>query len=144
MERARGKAKRLLDLRASQRNSFALGYKAPSKLDSLQKFPHQSLKAESRLTLLHLPSNCSALARWGHGDAAIATTDLTDGCWYGGEGCNANMGLWDARKKSFWVTCITDSVMPSTYPAPGPRSVRLKREAHIHDGGTFRPLREIR
>jgi len=87
----------------------------------------------------------AALARWGQsGTAAIPAGDLTDGQWYVGKGRNADIGLWDERNKTFWVTCVSDYVSPSTYPEPGPRSVRLKRERHYNDGGSFRPLREIR
>jgi len=87
----------------------------------------------------------AALARWGHArTAAIPTDDLNDGTWYAGHGRNADMGLWDARGRTFWVTYITDFVSPEAFPEPGPRSVRLKRERHYDDGGTFRPLRAIR
>lgn len=87
----------------------------------------------------------AALARWGHArTAAIPAGELADGHWYAGKGRNADIGLWDSRNKTFWVTCVTDYVSPSHYPQPGPRAVRLKRERHYEDGGTFRPLREIR
>lgn len=87
----------------------------------------------------------AALTRWGHGDAAaIPAGDLADGHWYAGKGRNADIAFWDARNHTFWVTCLTDLVSPSDYPEPGRRTVRLKREKHRDDGGTFRPVREIR
>lgn len=87
----------------------------------------------------------AALARWGHTDtASIPAGELTDGNWYAGKGRNADIGLWDDRNKTFWVTCVSDYVSPADYPQAGPRSVRLKREKHYEDGGTFRPLREVR
>lgn len=87
----------------------------------------------------------AALARWGDsGTASIPAEELKDRRWYGGRGRNADIGLWDERNKTFWVTCINDFISPVDYPRPGPRSVRLKGEKHYEDGGTFRPLREIR
>ncbi len=87
----------------------------------------------------------AALARWGHArTAAIPVDDLEDETWYAGRGRNADIGLWDARGRTFWVTCVTDFVSPEKFPEQGPRSVRLKRERHYDDGGTFRPLRAIR
>lgn len=86
----------------------------------------------------------AALARWGHArTAAIPVEELTDGHWYAGKGRNAHIALWDERNRTFWVTCVTDIVSPADYPQPGQRNVRLKRERHYDDGGTFRPLREI-
>lgn len=87
----------------------------------------------------------AALARWGDsGTASIPASELKDRQWYGGKGRNADLALWDARNKTFWVTCINDFISPLDYPRPGTRSVRLKGEKHYDDGGTFRPLREIR
>jgi hypothetical protein len=87
----------------------------------------------------------AALARWGHArTASIPVASLDDGTWYAGHGRNADIAVWDGRNRTFWVTCVTDFVAPETFPEPGPRSVRLKRERHYDDGGTFRPLRAIR
>lgn len=86
----------------------------------------------------------AALKRWGHRDPALPPDELVDRTWYIGRGRNADIGLWDAAKRMFWVTCITEPVSPATYPAPGPRSVRLKRERHYDEGGTFRPTQPAR
>lgn len=86
----------------------------------------------------------AALKRWGHRAPALPADELVDRSWYFGRGRNADIGLWDAAKRTFWVTCITDALCPETYPAPGPRSVRLKRERHCDEGGTFRPMKPAR
>ena len=94
---------------------------------------------------LLMTSELEDAERMGHGDAAaIPAGDLADGHWYAGKGRNADIAFWDARNHTFWVTCLTDLVSPSDYPEPGRRTVRLKREKHRDDGGTFRPVREIR
>ncbi len=89
-------------------------------------------------------ARAAANKRWGRtSEATLPSTDLTDGAWYSGEGRNARMGLWDARNQCFWVVCVNDWVDPLHYPEPAQRHVRLKREGHVDDGGTFVPRREV-
>lgn len=89
-------------------------------------------------------ARAAANKRWGRDPAVKLPTEvLADGLWYSGEGRNARMGLWDARRRCFWVVSMSDHVDPLHYPEPGERTVRLKREGHVDDGGTFRPSREV-
>jgi len=89
-------------------------------------------------------ARAAAYKRWGRTDeASLDIETLTDGRWYAGKGRNAHIGLWDERGHCFWVVSVSDAVDPLRYPEPGARSVRLKRERHFAEGGTFRPRREI-
>ncbi len=89
-------------------------------------------------------ARAAANKRWGR-DLAVTlpAKTLADGRWYSGAGRNAGMGMWDARRWCFWVVSVSDRVDPLCYPEPGERTVRLKREGHVDDGGTFRPSREV-
>jgi hypothetical protein len=89
-------------------------------------------------------ARAAAFKRWGRETATLLPIDdLTDGTWYSGKGRNADMGLWDARNRCFWVTCIVDHVDPMAYPLPGSRAVRMKRERHTDDKGTFQPRKPV-
>ena len=87
-------------------------------------------------------ARAAAQKRWGL-EAVLPIDTLADGRWYSGKGRNAQIGLWDARGRCFWVVSVNDWMDPLRYPEPGSRSVRLKRERHFDGGGTFSPSREV-
>jgi hypothetical protein len=89
-------------------------------------------------------AKAAALKRWGRGTLLVLEiNDLTDGTWYSGKGRNTDMGLWDSKGRCFWVACIVDQMDPMTFPEPGARTVRLKRERHVSEGGTFQPRKPV-
>lgn len=89
-------------------------------------------------------AQAAARKRWGHTDPfVLPIDDLVDQMWYSGKGRNADIGLWDGKRCCFWVTSVTDSIDPKQFPASSERRVRLKREGHSENGGSFHPEREI-
>ena len=69
-------------------------------------------------------------------------TWVIDGKWYVGKGRTMDIGMWDARSKSFWIIAVNDWVNPSTYPKGARRQVRLKQEGHSdQSSGSFSPFK---
>lgn len=86
----------------------------------------------------------AARKRWGHADPdVLPINELLDQVWYSGKGRNANIGLWDEKRGCFWVIGLSDYIDPKKFPVSNARRVRLKREGHQEQGGTFRPEKEL-
>jgi hypothetical protein len=75
--------------------------------------------------------------------ATLDISDLRDAICYLGKGRNADVGLWDGKGRCFWVASMVDQMDPLTFPATGARKVRLKRERHFSEGGTFQPYKPV-
>jgi len=89
-------------------------------------------------------ARAAAFKRWGRDTVPMLEIgNLNDGTWYSGKGRNSDIGLWDSRSRCFWVTCIVDSIDPLAFPLPGARRVRMKRERHVSDDGTFQPRKPV-
>jgi hypothetical protein len=89
-------------------------------------------------------ARAAALKRWGRGALPVLeVSDLNDATWYSGKGRNADMGLWDSKGRCFWVALMVDQMNPLTFPEPGARTVRLKRERHVAEGGTSQPQKPV-
>ena len=89
-------------------------------------------------------ARAAALKRWGRATPpTLEVSHLNDATWYSGKGRNADMGLWDGKGRCFWVAVMVDQMNPLTFPEPEARTVRLKRERHVAEGGTFQPQKPV-